>query len=302
MTRHYHHPKRNQKASMLLIGLGAAFLVVFAIAVAFFLAFPFLMQKRTQTTADSAALELAANLNLQDRAGQMNNLVVLCRNLVYTSRKTYQSCSSDYQHLEPLARQLMQESRGSAQKVEQERRSLISLTLADLRTSFDKTKQMEALQATLKLPGMTAEPAMVDNVTLGSIKDIESNVQTELGIPDLVSADRGAGYIQKGSDLYMGNIDARLPGQDSDLIFKISSLPAPVSGELAKARLTLANVFKPMALFVKGGQVLGSSPDYTPSALKVEMVHNLKTEISKDPGANLKVSATGTCGGGGVMP
>lgn len=302
MTRHYHHPKRNEKASMLLIGLAAAFIVVLAIAVAFFLAFPFFMQKRTQTTADSAALELAANLNQQDRAGQMNNLVVLCRNLVYTSRQTYQKCAADYPHLEPLARQLMQESRNSAQKVEQERKNLITMTLADLRTSFDKAKQMEALQQTLKLPGMTAEPAMVDNVALGSIKDIESNVRTELGIPDLVSADRASGYIQKGSDLYMGNIDARLPGPDSDMNFKISSLPAPVGGELAKARLTLSNVFKQMCVFVKGGQVVGSAPEYTPSALKVEMVHNLKTEISKDPGANLTVSATGTCGGGGVMP
>jgi hypothetical protein len=103
---------------------------------------------------------------------------------------------------------------------------------------------------------------------VGSIRGVECNVENLQVIPDLREYDLRQKYIQAGSNLYMGNIDAKLPAPDNDLVFKLSSLPAYVGGTVAPVRLTSPDVFS-------GYEVMDSQnetrliPDQLSGALQV---------------------------------
>ncbi len=63
----------------------------------------------------------------------MNNLVERSRELVFSSRKAYDDCvSEEFHNMEPLMRDLLEESRTGAQHVEKTRETLSSAILADM--------------------------------------------------------------------------------------------------------------------------------------------------------------------------
>src|SRR5439155_14308624 len=98
--------------------------IVFIALVGIGLSFLLSSQQRAQSVTDSAALQAAEILNKSDSAGQMNNLISRCRELVYVSRETYLEAGENYRHLEPLAKQLLDEARMSSYTVENERSRL----------------------------------------------------------------------------------------------------------------------------------------------------------------------------------
>src|SRR5207249_418679 len=92
------------------------------------------------------------------------------------------------------------------------------------------------------------------------------NVYQPDGNFELLEADRQKN-IDPSTHLYFGNISPVLPGKDSDLVFNLSSLPAPVGGSISPARLTSPAAFKrTMSL---GGDEGRSSYPYVPSAVAV---------------------------------
>lgn len=260
-------------------------------------------QKRSQNEADALALTLAQHLNFGDREGQMNNMIARCRELVYVSRQNHQTASEGYKHLEPLARQLLEESRQSAFLMESERKRLKSAMQEEVRREVHRLEAQSSVP-TIALPGMTGNAPKVVGVELGSIKDVLSNVESSAGEPDLIEADLKRGFIQKDSKLYFGNINVRLPPPDNDLDFKICSLPPPVKGSVSPPRLTDGKVFKKMSTLLGASKPSGS--DHLPSAVHLRLMMKITTGAGdknhKQDTHNVEVAATAAAAGGSQMP
>lgn len=204
-----------------------------------------LTQQKGRQAGDDMALTLAQVLNRDDRQGQMNNMVERSRELVYSSRQAYDDCvSQEFHNMEPLMRDLLDESRTGAQQVEKTRESLSQVILTDLslaqREYAERMKKANSLNVSL----MKTSVPSIKQLEVGSIDKVNSNVKAPPGFVELRKMDEKSGYCDAQSGFYIGNINAKLPGSDADLNFKLSSLAAPVGSTISAARLTDASVFK----------------------------------------------------------
>jgi hypothetical protein len=270
---------RHPGGNMILMSVMVLGVVIVLVLAGVGVMFLFTSHQKAQNTTDSVALQAASVLNAHDRAGQMNNLVARCRELVYTSRETYDEAAANLRHLEPLARQLLDESRQSAHLVEAERARLCQQELDELKRIAVESASGEVVST---VSGITTKSPQITTITVGHIEGIPSNVEVSKGVPELFQRDMAAGLIEPRSGLYNGNINAKLPGVDTDLDFRISSLPAPVKGTIAPARLATASVFR------QTGQAVGESQvgrvEQLPSAVQVKF--NMKVSAAGDKKGN----------------
>lgn len=272
--------RRYDRGSMILLSVMVIGIVIVIIVLGVGVMFLFSSHRKAQGETDSIALEAASILNAHDRAGQMNNLVARCRELVFTSRETYDDAAQNYRHLEPLARQLLDESRQSAHLVEDERQRLTGQELSELKD--------------------LARSGDITSINVGYINGIPSNVAVAEGVPELLQRDRSAGYIEPRSGLYNGNINAKLPGIDQDLDFHISSLPAPVKGTIAPARLATSSAFKQTAQ-AYGHDAVGRC-EQLPSAVQLQFKKKVTTGGADKQGAEVKLGVTAVSNGAQPAP
>ncbi len=262
--------RRNQSGSMftmtlLCIGL---LLAVCMVGFAFYLLLS--EQKRGQSEADKLALAIAKRMNQDDRVGQINNLVVRNRELVYTSRLIQGVTENSYlSFCSPLAQQLLDEASSSSVGIDKERRTQVTLMQKTIRDTVEQYNMHMQNATTFTLPWWQSYALQVFQVNGGSLKDVQSNVEHSEIYDDLTYLDKRARYFQPGSNLYMGNINARLPAPDNTLDFKITSLPAPVDKLVAPARLANPEVFKFGNLFFENGKFVKQSFDQIPTAVQV---------------------------------
>lgn len=258
-------------------------------------------QKKGQHEADHLTLSLAEGLNKGDKIGQMNNVVARCRELVYVSRQNADAASAERnQILAPLANQLLDESRSSAQFVEAERKNQIAYITKTAREAVEKYNLNTHVDSTFTLPWFKTYDPHVQDVYLGYIDKVQSNVTNTEVIPELRDHDEQKKYFEKGSQLYRGNIDAKLPSPDSDLIFKLSSLPADVDKTVSPPRMTNPEVFVKLApLFLDEKFTNQQQADQIPSAVEViaKMDVSMKTGDQK-----VRIGSTATTNGGQPIP
>jgi hypothetical protein len=273
-------------------------MALFACLVAF--AFYMLMsqQKKGQTTADEASLSLARVLNDGDRIGQMNNVIERCRELVYTSRVNDDLAQDPKNTLwKDLSAQLLAESRENARLVEAERKNQIKVCVKNLQDIVWTRNKKAPTGKRFSLPWFESYFPQVSELKIGSIKAVESNVENLQVIPNLREFDLQSKYIQKGSNLYMGNINAKLPSPDNDLDFKLSSLPADVAGTVAPSRLTTSEVFQPsVSVWLKQKPEM-QLPEHLPGATQI--VEEMDVASRENTGT-LRLNATATANG--AMP
>ncbi|MBI2812565.1 MAG: hypothetical protein HYX67_17305 [Candidatus Melainabacteria bacterium] len=301
-TRRRSSPIDNRKKGSMLT---MTTLVVGIVLVACMLGFGFYMllaqQKKGQHQADNLTLALAGSLNKDDKIGQMNNVVARCRELVFVSRQNADAASAERnQILAPLANQLLDESRSSAQFVEAERKNQIEYITKKARESVEHYNLNTHVDSTFTLPWFKTYDPQVQDVYLGYIDKVQSNVINTEVIPELREHDEKEKYFEKGSQLYRGNIDAKLPSPDSDLIFKLSSLPADVDKTVSPPRMTNPEVFVRLApLFLDEKFTNQRKADQIPSAVEVfaKMDVSMKTGDQK-----VRIGSTATTNGGQPIP
>lgn len=259
-------------------------------------------QKKGQGQADSLSLALAENLNKGDKVGQMNNVVARCRELVYVSRQNADTAASDRNAvLIPLANQLLDEARSSAQLVEAERKNQIAYILKQTRSSVDDYSVHTHVDSTFTLPWFKTYDPEVKDVYLGYIDKVQSNVTNTEVIPDLRVFDEQQKYFEKGSSLYKGNIDAKLPSPDGDLTFKLSSLPANVENSVAPPRLTNPEVFVNLGpVFEDGKYSKQRPPDQIPSA--IQLIERMQVSMKQGGDQKVQIGSTATANGGQPVP
>lgn len=254
----------------------------------------FFVKNRLQTAADEIALAGAKKLNEHDRIGQMNNMLARSRQLVFNARHEHTKVSNEYVHLQGLADSEMEASREAAQMLESERVKLLNDVRNDainaMKAKFDSIKDSFPMVLPWIQIGL---PTMSDgDIKLGRIVDVESNVM-ELGrvgdsnlsdCEELVEHDRNSSFtkVWPHCQLYKAETvnEARLPGEDNDLVYKISSLIPPVDNSVAPARVVLARDYKD----VKDG--------FLPSSAQVKIKINIGTGLGA--AASEVLSAVGT--------
>jgi hypothetical protein len=154
--------------------------------------------------------------------------------------------------------------------VEAERKHQIDVSRKAIRYAADYANLHTNDKPVFMLPFWHTWDAEIDDVTFGSASDTQSNVENSATYPELRDYDQHSHYFEKGSNLYMGNINAKLPSPDSDLDFKLASLPAPVENTVAPPRLITRRSFKPSAVVYEHLKPTNNPVDQIPTALLVD--------------------------------
>lgn len=226
-------------------------------------------QNRLRTSADEISLAGARALNKKNRIGQMNDMIARCRQLVHSSRNQYDKAVSDHPNLSQLANKQLQEARDGAALLETQRVYLKTLAANEAKVAV--INKYNSLKSTyqITLPWMKVSNFKLQHRYLGKLKDVESNVEELKNLSSLESHDQSASYVSTdpGMKLYKDGINAKLPSPDSSLAFKLSSLPAPVEGTVAPARVALADYF------------LNVTPDEIPSAVQILVTVDVSTGL-----------------------
>jgi hypothetical protein len=268
MTPH-HQPAKRRTATgnmMLLSILGFGLLLIF-ITIGTSFSMLLFVQNQVQRLADQVALSGACQLNDGNRLGQMNNLIGRSRQLVYASRQNTYLASNASIDLQQLAGQLLDEDRQNALDLDGERKRLQQLSIQEATKTIKDGFARQSGLYTMVLPWLVVRPPVITGIDFGDINNIDSNVAGQFGIEDLASFDISKKFISKATKLYVSNIDAKLPDDDNDLHFYLSSLAAPVGDNIAPARLALTSVFRPIV------------SNYLPSATSVAV----RVGLANDP-------------------
>jgi hypothetical protein len=226
----------------------------------------------------------------------MNNVVERCRELVYVSRTNLTKANNLTNPLfQPLAQQLLDESRANSAIVENERANQLNLTTLRVKNFINQHNESTRTGSRLTLPFFQTQFPVIQEADFGAIAGVQCNVQNLQVIPELKDYDMSQHYIQPGSNLYMGNINAKLPAPDSDLNFMLASLPANVGGSVAPVRLANPEVFIQTAPVMKRNEQTHTRPTHLPAA--IQLIENMDVAGGSNQGT-IRLSATATADGG----
>ncbi|PWT99629.1 MAG: hypothetical protein C5B53_05115, partial [Candidatus Melainabacteria bacterium] len=202
------------------------------------------VQGRLQHFVDEVALCGACELNRSNQLGLINELTARCRQSVYAARENRSIAQYASPEEQMLADDILDEDRQDADQLNIERKELEKSTMAAARKAVLESFNSQSEKFCLSLPWLWVKKPYLVSIEFGSVYGTESNVKALTGIEQLATYDDSMKFTHKNSGLYTGNIDAKLPGEDSDLQFKISSLPASVNSVVAPARIILPEVFR----------------------------------------------------------
>lgn len=281
---------RGSSGSVLVLACVMFSVLAIALLVGYSFGGLFFTQNRLQTSANEIALAGARKLNEYDRVGQMNNMTARSRQLVAYSRKQLDQCQSDNPGLVPLAQQLLDEARNDAQSLDVQRKKLRLLAQAEAFDAMDnKLAEVEETYP-MNLPWLKVTMPVMVEANFGKCAQVESNVEQLNFIDEVEAKDGSSSYVTNGGGLklYKNDINAKLDGLDSDLNFKISSLPAPVEKTVSPARLVLASTYR------------DNSGDQIPSCCQVKIKLNVSSNLGVKSGGTLE--STGTAGATGALP
>ncbi len=217
---------RRANGNMLLVALLSFGLMALGLFVV--LAFYLILseQKRGQAQCDDIALDLTKSLNEGNRIGQMNETVEHARELVYLSRQdlinAYNASIPDCLELADL---LLNESIESSKAVEKERKNQIDIAVNNCRERAIALYDSRTTTGIRLLPWFIEDQFCLQKTRFATANDL-SNVSGPQAIKELHKFDLEKNYIEKISNLYYGNINAKLPPPDAQLAFYLSALPA----------------------------------------------------------------------------
>lgn len=272
---------REKSGNMLVIVCVTVALVAVLILVIGSFGMVFFVKNRLQSAADEIALAGAKKLNENDRIGQMNNMLARSRQLVYSSRQNLHQVEAKYIHLEELTDEQLNDGRETAELLEEERKVLLTAAQKEAKDAmiakFESIKNsfpMVLPWAKIGTPVMNA----ASDLELGKIVDTESNVTELTGFDELKNDDRSKQYVKVWPkvQLYKAEVDAKLPDEDSSLIYKFSSLIPPVESTVSPARIVLARDFSQ------------TKTGYIPSAAKVKLSLDVATGLGTEAAGNIQ--------------
>lgn len=256
---------------------------------------------RLQNSANEIALAGARKMNENDRIGQMNNMTARSRQLVYCSTETFAQVDASYTHLRHLAEQLAEEARDSARDLDNEHDFLAHYAKVDAEGAMMAKYAEIRTSYPMCLPWLKVEAPTIGHYRSGKIVDVESNVPEMRGFSELATHDTTAGYVKIYPDmkLYKQAINARLPGTDSSLDFKIDSLPAPIADSASASIMSTSTAIAP-ARAVLADKFRNVGGDEIPSACQVRLKLKVSTTLGATAQSEAQAIGTAAATGGGL--
>lgn len=279
---------RKRRGSVLVLASVVFGVLALAILIGYSYGGLFFEHNRLQASANEMALAGARKLNDKDRIGQMNNMLARNRQLVFQDRKAFDELNTNNPGLAELAQEQLDESRDMAKALEGQRSALSAVAKMEAKDAMEKKFDEINKTYAMALPWMRVEEPVLAGWQCGRVNNTESNVEELSFIPDLETHDSAQGFTTStGVKLYKHDINAKLPGDDSDLNYKISALSAPVLKTVAPARIILNANYQP---------VVG---DNLPSACRVKVWLPVGTGMGPEAKGTMScigaASATGGC-------
>lgn len=272
--------RRPARGNMLFMCTALLAMAIVIVGLGTWVYFLFFTHKLLKNQAEDFSLRAAQQLNANDYSGKLNNLIVRSRELIFSTRQLHAMAESDpeFADYEPLAAQLMAESRESVKTINEERSRFANLTLNRLR---EMLRCSDGNNGGLSFVGLSTNNTKINDLHVGWLAKVESNVVAPTGNYELYGYDRNQPYLQlgKGTDYYKANVNLKLPGLDSDLDFVLSPLPAPVKGSSSPLRLVRADTFKSALPLRKNGQSAIGNMTVCPSAVQVVMAMGVQEKV-----------------------
>jgi len=287
MKRRKCKTRRLKQGSVLVLSMVIVSILAIALLIGYSYGGLFFEHNRLQASANEMALAAARKLNDKDRIGQMNNMIARNRQLVFHDRQQYQDCLDNNPGLASLAQELLDESRNSAKKLEGQRVQLSMVAKSEAHQAMiNKYNEINQTYA-MYLPWLQVQTPELGGWQCGRVINTESNVEALKNIPELELHDQTQNYLSTtGLKLYKHDIDAKLPGTDGDLVYKIGALSAPVAKTVAPARIILNANY---------GAVAG---DNLPSACRVKLFLPVGTGLGPQTTSKLTVIGAASATGG----
>jgi hypothetical protein len=289
---------RSKKANMMIMTILVIGLLIIALIIGLGFSLLFYDQKRGQSQCDEIALNMAEALNSDNRIGQMNTIVEHSRQLVYLDRQQLIVANNDptLKAYVPLAAQFSLGSTEGAVRVNTERINQINIAIANCSDYAKSLMRGDSKGGSWLLPWFVANRLTIKQIEFGSINSTLSSSESSLVIPNLHAWDTSEKFVEKGSNLYYGNINAVLPAPDSQLPFFFSALPAQVGGTNSPARLVNAGAFVSSAVIFDSNTNAMQQPLQLPGAVQVSgtmHIQNGKDGNQLDIQVGSKASAPG---------
>jgi hypothetical protein len=294
------HRFRSSLGNTLLLVALCATGVLLVLAVALTLYAVFSAHAELRDAAEHDTDFAGRDLNTSDRVGEINNMVAASRQLVFNSRSAYKDTVENSVDLEPFALFLMNDARKGAQFVAAEQQRTLLATVTGIRDLAKRLNQDNAKKVQYLLPWAHADNWLITDVSVGYIDGLGSNVLAPKGNTELFSKD--SPYIDPKTNLYHGDIVLPLDAPDNDLVFKLSTLPAPVQGTITPQRLLSNDLFRSTACLVQDGQPTKNLPEFIPSAVQFNEQLVLVNELLQRMQEKLSVSSTTATNGASPMP
>jgi len=292
---------RSKRGNMIAITVLCIALVLFACIVLFGFYMLLTEQQRSQGVMDQVALGLAKKMNDGDRIGGLNNLLTLNRELVAGSRQV-EMTTSTYQDLnfaEPLALQLLNEARSSADNLEKYRQQQIKETKQNIRFEVDRYNLNRQNLAHFNLPWWQSFEPQIHAAFVGNVDDTESNVQHNDFYRPLNDFDDYQRFVQAKSNLFHGNINAKLPSSDGDLDYNLAALAAPVENTVAPGRILNGEAFKESGPVIIADKTVEAKIKQVPTAVEVLATMQVSSGDNK---SQMKIASIAACPGAQPLP
>ena len=255
-------------------------------------------QSSAQYMIDAATLSSAKQINDGDKVGQMNQLTIRSRELVFTSRQRLDSCrEEDFTYLSPLCERLYEDAIEGHRLAVAERRRMREDVVADLLRAVDSYNRGRSGASVSLFPWLkTYEPEIV-SVEVGRIKGVESNIVALPAVQELFYHDTMEGNIQDGSRLFKAGRELSLPAPDDGLMFRLDAIPAYVLGTAAPPRLANPEVFEPVASIYQKGRKVTYDKDSIPCSIRVISDMEVTLDQAEEDRKSLSITSVGVTGG-----
>lgn len=289
--------RRRSSGSMLIL-VSITILILVAVFMLCFTLHNLLFQRgRCQQDSDSFVVGLADGLNINDAVSQVNELEARSRELVFDTRRQLNEVAGDEEvsFIAPLCDRFMMEAREGHDLVERERKSQIAKVCRELCREAVRHNAEARQRGAWSFAGVSAEQTIIERIEVGRIAAVETNVPATRQFEELLMHDRERGYLHRDSNLFKAGVNAKLPGEDSDLDFMMSGIPACVGGVTATVRNVNSDVFIPLGKVFENGEACPVTLTHLPNAVRVSSA--VATDIAGKHQTSVKIYSVGASSG-----
>lgn len=277
------NPHRKPAGNIVFFCVAIGWLILILVGLAFWFHLSFFSNQLLQNSSEKVALYAAQKLNENNHAGKLNTLIAGSRELVFTSRRLHSRTENepDIAECERLAAQVLEQSRFGASTVSEERKRFTASTVQALRQVM--YSQGLPFGREVALFSASADQPKIVNLSVGSLDNMDSNIQPSAGVPDLIAYDDSKHFLKHGKkiDFYRAGDSLKLPAPDDDLNFLLSPLPMAFDGTTSSLRLVSESHFKPSLVLVDDGKDMDGDSKLMPSCVQVMMTVNIKSKVSR---------------------